>query len=137
MVWWYWSGKCSRGWVALGLAAGAVFAARANGDSGIAAVRLAQKHFSSVLIVQRWAALAYDLHPPREKSCKPSFTDPVTNPDGSTTFGFVNADCSAGTETNSPDGGFEVRLRHPDGLREHVQGESNADHALRRRRLPL
>src|SRR5207247_533917 len=85
----------------------------------------AQQHLSAVIVVQRLAEFAYDLRPAPAHPCTPSQTDPVLNPDGSTTQMFVNEDCSRATVIAYPNGSFRTVLRYPDGFEESVRADTS------------
>lgn len=103
--------------VILGAALGAT---RASARSGIAELRLAQEHLSAVRVVQRWVAIAYNVHPDAANGCTPSFGDFTFNDDGSFSQQSVGQDCSTSDLLGQLDGSFKVTTHYPDGLSEQV-----------------
>jgi hypothetical protein len=83
---------------------------------------VAQELMTTVTVVKRWAEFIYGIRP---RLCQPSRSEPVPNPDGSTTQVSTEDDCSRRVLTVYPDQSFRNEIRYPDGLREVVEARTS------------
>src|SRR5688500_3108771 len=93
----------TRSLILASLLSAALVATAVQSATGVRELRLAQQHLSAVLIVQRWAEIAYRVGPPPTETCEPTPPETVVEPDGDIRLTFRTADCSEITQVFRPD----------------------------------